>query len=143
MRQKRLQKIVTERATKEKASKQSKRTSYWGSHLDTSFSLLVLILSICYYYFGIDFKYGVFKYRQVLISLYYSLFFDKHFNKDYAVYQNVSLSAISLTLLLAKNINFSSLQESLIICCPIYFTFIAKNLFLSLGYFIPFLLINS
>ena len=71
MRLKRLQKIVAEGVTEEKVSKQSKRTSYWGSHLDTSFSLLVLILSICYYYFGIDFKYGVFKYWQVLISIYY------------------------------------------------------------------------
>ena len=51
MRHTRPQEIITEQATKEKASKQSKRTSYWISYLDISFSLLVSTRSSCYYYF--------------------------------------------------------------------------------------------
>ena len=51
MRQARPWEIITERATEEKASKQSKRTSYWRLYLDISFSLLVFTLSSSYHYF--------------------------------------------------------------------------------------------
>ena len=50
MRQARPQDIITEQATKEKASKQSKRMSCRRSYLDIYCSRLVFTLSSCYYY---------------------------------------------------------------------------------------------